>query len=872
MDDSESECDIYRISIGDSEPSGDTIEVRHRIDQSEWFDTQWDKVEGFSDPSQEYDRTFIPKSRLGEQRWTPEQTGARGQELLSFDFEKLLAKSDLAPLYQHVHDVGEALQQITDDWPVRVVELHGERMHATVLPKQYQEPLHYKEKRPLDAFWGPVSRYYGDYYGYSEDGEGSGEDYDSDREEEDDDEEDEVEDDEEDDDEDDDENANKAGGKQKPDDKGPSDKRGDYPAADVVYVGKGNTTKTGVRSGKVEQFYTDEEFLSLHVDLGKQLLQRFNQIRAAIEERSRPHLRLLSLGDMPAEIINRIFDLCGLLKGEEPDSDRYECGMVFQHDLPLDLVKSIRLTCRSLCEIISPALFRVRSLRPTPESLDRLDYISRHPLFSKGVRQIHMSASYYDGNVARDPALFVLYAIRRFTSNCAVLSDGYNSDEYEDYTFSEEEEMAYRAYDSTSYDFDFMRPKRKKGRTPKKNDLRRIVGGWRKLIAPIRYQNGVPTTSTAEGTEWRSSFEQEKILSQAYDVYRRKYADQEAALSRFPQVVSEAMARMPGIYYLDVCDHGYDTSTNEPDYNGNTASRKAMLDLITGPHSWSYFQGDDHFRSENPVASMVGKLLPTLGSHGCKLKYLVLSFTPPRDLNCFRMTESEKNNVAQAMHDIQHFSFGIVYDYMAREKGPFLWPPRSAEQLAALDGFVDCLLSSDSLKAFDLDFEALRCENARSSGSWYLPSLMKARPWPNLRKIRLKSVCLSSLELDGFLRKGPLLIAEMKQIHMARGTWAQALDIMREKYDPDWKHKHSWMTVDDGLKGLSVHGSIWEASKWESASGAECATMRARGVYERTFEAGVPTGEYYSLDRDGYGQAQKYISHQQDQNPCRMYE
>ncbi|KAF6802261.1 hypothetical protein CSOJ01_11722 [Colletotrichum sojae] len=713
MDDSYSDSDNYndddRTSSGHSEFSGYTmrsgdslVELRHGIDEA---------------------------------RWTPEQISARGQELLSLDLEGPRAKSDLAPLYQHLHDVDEALQQITDDWPVR----------------------------------------------------------------------------------------------------------------------RGNIKRKGLKYTKVEQFYTDEEFAHLHIEIGKQLLQRFNQLRAAIQEGSRPHLRGLSLCDMPNEIANHIFHYCGLLKGEKPDSNEYDCDKVYPHGLPLDFIMSLRLTCRSLCEMVSPALFRVRAVRPSTESLDRLDYISRHPQLSKGVRQIHVSVSYYDANIAKDPALFVLYAIRRFTSSCLVLSDGYNSDEWEDYTFSEEEEMAFDAYHSTDFDFEIRRPKRKEGLTLKKNDLRSIVDGWRKLVAPIRFENG-------------------KDTSEAYDVYRRKYADQELALSRFPQAVCEAIARMPGIFFLEVCDDGRDTKTFDHDYREKTATRKAKMALLTRPMSWEYFAADAIHVSNNHVAPMVGKLLPTLGSHGVKLQFLQLAFTPSIDIDCFRPNESDRKNFVQAMSNVQWFSFQIMNNYhSSQDKASGPWPTRSVEQLAALDGFLDCLLSSDSLKEFSHDFEALRWENARSPDGWYLPSLMKARPWPNLRKIRLKSVCLSSLELDGFLRKGPLLITRLEEIHMARGTWTQALDIMREKYDPDWKPKDVFEgVVDDGLKGLSVQTNNWGGSRWNSACSAECAAMRARGAYERAFE-GVPSGGYAMLGPNDYGDVHKYISHQLKENPCRPY-
>ncbi|KAI8233334.1 hypothetical protein K4K55_005284 [Colletotrichum sp. SAR 10_96] len=144
--------------------------------------------------------------------------------------------------------------------------------------------------------------------------------------------------------------------------------------------------------------------------------------------------------------------------------------------------------------------------------------------------------------------------------------------------------------------------------------------------------------------------------------------------------------------------------------------------------------------------------------------------------------------------------------------------------------------------------------------------------WDNARNLPsagsqnrcLLLVCMDSTKLKGFLGNRPLWITELHKPHMSFGTWTEALDVMREKYDTEWSRPNKWGKVDDKLKGLNIGGRLWEAS------GAECSTM-TRMAYARAFS--IPPGGWPKINgkysHEGFWQAQHYISHEQDVNPCR---
>lgn len=557
-----------------------------------------------------------------------------------------------------------------------------------------------------------------------------------------------------------------------------------------------------------------------HVYLAKQLLQRHKHIRVIVQERSRPHLRPLNLNDMPHEIVARIVETCGANTGGL-DKERWRT------------LKALRLTCRAISVMIAPELFRSITIYPTRESLSRLNYISRHPHLSKSITSARISVAYYRPGPARSMRSFVDYGMVR------IITDFFSYDE-------EEGDTSCMAHGNEAA------------------ALRMLVGRWHAWQQQIDGDNV---------SAFEAAARQCPLTTKAYETYQLNYAEFEAIVADgvFANVVAGALARMPKVKNLTISDHTFDGDrVHKYKRRSKDGGGRTVVRVLASPMAWDVMAGIPDIIGARKPASLLADLLSTLGSRGVnliQLSTLDMRVTLPDDLRpLWTPNDSSRQHLAQLARRLVSFKLAIRPDPDANSFRGSLDAAHDAsrlgEQLAALDGFLDQLLSSESLYMFEIDLKALRRSNRLVETGWYMPSLMKARPWPKLHEMSLRHVCLDSRKLKNFLGDRPLYIRTLHKPHMSYGTWAQALDLMRERYDNDWEDHRD---PPEKLKGLSIDRSLW------SVTGGECYRMGLD--YYRAFA--VPPGGWPKKNgeycHDGYWQAQNYIYGKQAENPCRPY-
>lgn len=191
-------------------------------------------------------------------------------------------------------------------------------------------------------------------------------------------------------------------------------------------------------------------------------------------------------------------------------------------------------------------------------------------------------------------------------------------------------------------------------------------------------------------------------------------------------------------------------------------------------------------------------------------------------------------------------------ELLARDDVNRIWEPRSEEELKHLDGFLDALLDTKSLNQLTLDFTSLMHETYLnfSVGDWYLPSIMKPRQWARPLLLLFHAVCIDSTRLNSFIGDGPMHFREFKNICMARGTWTEALDVMREKYD---------LSAYDAPKtSFTATHSLFDLR------GAEVGLMdddEQHAAFETTISGRPSTLRAY-----------RYIKHETETNPFRPFE
>ncbi|KAI8311943.1 hypothetical protein K4K59_006772 [Colletotrichum sp. SAR11_240] len=802
-----------------------------------WFDTEWHKVKGYCDPNAEsydsfhdYPDVRIPQSVLGDRRWSPEQIDARADELCRRPLEHL-DTADLATLYQNLHDIDEALRHIQDDWPVKGFYVGSQFIEAVVIPPQEQHAYSYEEG--LSDFEDEMRAAH-DWYDLEDDDDeddfgdvdGLGQPISSD--------------------EDDDvdglgqPNVNNAveaadGQESHHNANGAVQPEHEHEAHHKADVDE-EEEPTRPFDPKPYSLNAEEYQARFHVDLAKRLLQRCKHIRGIVRTRSRKHMRPLNLGDMPHDILARIF---------APEENQtivqkgYRAPEYLRNKEELNLMKSLRLTCRSLADMIAPLLFSFLTVRLTDESLTKLVYISRHPSLGRGIKTIRIAAPYQDAFIAENPAHFVDHVLYIMVQRFMITDEATGRSQW--CGGSPGEEQAY---------YEFMAG----------------VRNFHSLDRDEGFNARVP------GGDWYARFSQHTFLFHCWNVYRNKLAEEFRVLDgiynegdNFVRLVADAIARMPNVETLTFSDHSHDQPwILKYRDTRNKFTQEPLFDLFTRGSNWDNARNLPSAGSQNRCLLMLVSLLSTIGSRNIKLKHLEINVTAPNTLTGFSVTPDARESFQRAMRNVEFLKFHISHDPFNRTPIAGNYPPSEPEELDSLDEFLDCLLSSNNLRELDLSFESLREENVDDPVRYYLPSLWKARPWPHLRKATLNSVCMDSTKLKGFLGNRPLWITELHKPHMSFGTWTEALDVMREKYDTEWSRPNKWGKVDDKLKGLNIGGRLWEAS------GAECSTM-TRMAYARAFS--IPPGGWPKINgkysHEGFWQAQHYISHEQDVNPCR---
>ncbi|KAF4836835.1 hypothetical protein CGCSCA4_v012255 [Colletotrichum siamense] len=802
-----------------------------------WFDTEWHKVKGYCDPNAEsydsfhdYPDVRIPQSVLGDRRWSPEQIDARADELCRRPLEHL-DTADLATLYQNLHDIDEALRHIQDDWPVKGFYVGSQFIEAVVVPPQEQHAYSYEEG--LSDFEDEMRAAHDWYVSEDDDDEddfndvdGLGQPISSD--------------------EDDDvdglgqpnvDNAVEAADGQESHHNAngavqPEHEHEAHHKADV----EEEEEPTRPFDPKPYSLNAEEYQARFHVDLAKRLLQRCKHIRGIVRTRSRKHMRPLNLGDMPHDILARIFapeeNQTIVQKGYRPPE-------YLRNKEELNLMKSLRLTCRSLADMIAPLLFSFLTVRLTDESLTKLVYISRHPSLGRGIKTIRIAAPYQDAFIAENPAHFVDHVLYIMVQRFMITDEATGRSQWCGGSPGEEQAC-----------YEFMAG----------------VRNFHSLDRDEGFNARVP------GGDWYARFSQHTFLFHCWNVYRNKVAEEFRVLDgiynegdNFVRLVADAIARMPNVETLTFSDHSHDQPwILKYRDTRNKFTQEPLFDLFTRGSNWDNARNLPSAGSQNRSLLMLVSLLSTIGSRNIKLKHLEINVTAPNTLTGFSVTPDARESFQRAMRNVEFLKFHISHDPFNRTPMAGNYPPREPEELDSLDEFLDCLLSSNNLRELDLSFESLREENVDDPVRYYLPSLWKVRPWPHLRKTTLNSVCMDSTKLKSFLGNKPLWITELHKPHMSFGTWTEALDVMREKYDTEWSRPNKWGKVDDKLKGLNIGGRLWEAS------GAECSTM-TRMAYARAFS--IPPGGWPKINgkysHEGFWQAQHYISHEQDANPCR---
>ncbi|KAF4900681.1 hypothetical protein CGCVW01_v013412 [Colletotrichum viniferum] len=573
---------------------------------------------------------------------------------------------------------------------------------------------------------------------------------------------------------------------------------------------------------------------SHHVELARSLLIEHDMLRGIAHQHSRSFLRPLCLISLPPEVLGLVVQYLDNNTDEDPENFESKHS---RNGSPN--IRRLRLTCKTLNLVSSPRLLHRVTVRMTKSSLDRLKFVAERPHLRNGIERVRISLGYFCAAVAANPRNFTDYAVwmlrfalhRQDRQGLSIIGNIIHNDD------------ALRRY----------------------NQLSGILSSWEKLL-------GTPRDGADGEQRWLALFRQQHALVEMYEAYKLSFEEYESVRQNFVHEVANALSKMPLLTRLEVSDHLWRSFADTTVWydlqealkcDENLMKGDLYRGLFTKPMQWDRLAQlslvwDGPSLKTSPPVDILGQLFPLLGRLGVKLTKVDINITSPPKFEVLRPTQVEaQQDILKLLRNMWFLRFEIkpLADWMNydREEAdeyfePRRWDARSTDALAGLDTFLDALLDTKSLRKIILDFESLMTENV--SGDWYLPSIMKPRQWARPLELSMNSVCLDSTRLSRFIGDGPVHLRQFVNIHMARGTWTEALDVMHQKYDLGaYNAPKTSFTATDQF--LDLHGAEVPHMDWTQQDNA--------------------FGAAFSNRPSAASQAYMYINHQREENPFRPF-
>jgi len=486
---------------------------------------------------------------------------------------------------------------------------------------------------------------------------------------------------------------------------------------------------------------------------------REKALRAQAQELSRPHLRRLTLLDMPDEIL---LNICEDTQRWESSREFIERLYVEAHTRP-DVVKNLRLTCRRLCMVSSPLLIPRLNVEMTPASLARMEKIVGHPLFRSGVRTISVFLTYYDAHLAQSIRSFAIYQARFLIEAMGEFVPSMS-----------------------------MSPRRRRGR----GAMSEPSDEWQLEQNIFQVADDVLDALSKWSAPIASLDERQRtyctIMRQAYAEYGRRWAAQDRLLKKgsFVTAIAAAAAQLGAGIHLEIHDTNprrekqrgcFETLT------GRLESDQSLFRSMLLPHRWDWAP-----ENATPAGKLLLELPIAIEKAGARINSLKIDVWPYFRFHTLCMNRSQQDAVRRSVL----YAKSIVIDRFHRggEQMPAAELLREGQD--HLLEYVQTILDAPKVESIELNLGWLTTRRALSvdrdpdsdSDSDAVPVLdlspvLTFRIWPRIQFIHLHSVALPFERLRMFIDN--IAQTECRAVVFAScillsGSWKETLDYVRE--------------------------------------------------------------------------------------------
>ncbi|CAL8578327.1 hypothetical protein XPA_004116 [Xanthoria parietina] len=458
-------------------------------------------------------------------------------------------------------------------------------------------------------------------------------------------------------------------------------------------------------------------------------------LRKDINVCSRPHLRPLTILDMPDEILVKV---CEYLDVEGSiDILRYGSAFICS---PSD-IKNLRLTCRRFCNTSSHLLLPFVRVELNKTSVEHLVTVSQHPTISKGVRAVKVVLDYYDYELANDFALFAEYFAAKLAEHAGFL-EYMDREEFKDQEIFKDQEG---------------------------NRKETIQKAWQLENFCLSFASGA-----VDEADFGANPSHRNLLQRAHEEYRSSVTDQKQVCENgtFCRTVAAAIDRMPRARRLELREHDGESPRRKGWAPFRAGDDLYFLYLVLRPMTW----GEGRLWALGaPHIDLLG-LPSAFHEAGTILKSLNINITSPPEAQD-ALTAEAMRSLSLSVQQLKYIEIKLLGH--ATENFTELGQAFDTTELQYLRDYVDAVLNTDSIECLSLDFS---CFSDEATGPLTdLGSLMTFRRWENLVDVSWNSVSLYQKELERFFRqlRKPLKYLHLSSVRLLSGLWAETLEILR---------------------------------------------------------------------------------------------
>lgn len=472
-------------------------------------------------------------------------------------------------------------------------------------------------------------------------------------------------------------------------------------------------------------------------------------------------------------------------------------------------IGSVRLVCRRFAAASSHLLVHyVRLNGINPQSVAKLESISRHPLLSKGVRIVRLESLYYTSNLALHFEEFARHAINQALSRVRHYKQNFDSE-------IEQAEAAKGLAGSAGLwerEIEVTRILDKVKavlKTWARTGLQRSSpSSWRKdMNCGVDDDKPLSNLLNLVGEDEKQVEGYAHLLRLAHRMYQLRYDEQENLSKEnvFVERVGAAMARMPKARSLEVHDfcHGSTSYSSCQDMkeqfatlgapDGDVLASLLEIESLIKPMSWS--DGLDQ-QLGDPPAEVLFTLPVAIQKAGGKLDRISVHTTVCAE-NFYPLLRKtmmdEYHQLGSAIHAMGVKSFTFMHGNEGKARAR---KTPGVKDVDAFLNYVDAMSSSECLERLrvvvdsgwsdgsldpdhDFNFRRLVAPGADSI------SILGSCSRQKLTDIHLSNVPVYLSDLEGlaiYLRDSKLSLRflTLSRINLLTGTWSQALELLRE--------------------------------------------------------------------------------------------